>query len=41
MEIGISLTKARLIMEYLDKDDSGQIEIEELLKAMFDSVPKI
>ncbi len=36
----ISAQKVTVLMDYLDRNQNGQVEIDELLRAMDEAVPK-
>lgn len=40
LQLGIPVVKARMVLDYLDKHETGEIEVEELIKTIFASIPQ-
>lgn len=40
IRIEVPLDKLRMLIDYIDRDESGQVEVDEFLNAVFDSVPR-
>ena len=39
LEIGIPLDKLKVLMNYIDKDETGVIIVEEFITALYESIP--
>jgi len=37
--IGISFEKIKILVQYIDKDESGTVSIDEFISALYESIP--
>ena len=40
LNLNIPIDKARMMLNFIDRNENGHVEIEELIRAVFDSVPQ-